>query len=65
MGKEQISIRLEPEILSKIDELATKETRTRNNMIEVLIQEAINARDDNARIAELSRLPAPPLLAGK
>jgi predicted transcriptional regulator len=32
MGKEQISIRLEPEILQKIDNMAGKENRTRNNM---------------------------------
>ena len=50
MGKEQISIRLEPETLNKIDELAAKETRTRNNMIEVLIQEAITTREDTAKI---------------
>ena len=45
MGKEQISIRLPPEILQKVDELAANETRTRNNMLEVLILEAIKARD--------------------
>jgi hypothetical protein len=44
MGKEQISIRLEPEILQKIDELAANEKRTRNNMLEVLILEALEAR---------------------
>jgi hypothetical protein len=44
MGKEQISIRLEPEILQKIDELAATEKRTRNNMLEVLILEALEAR---------------------
>jgi hypothetical protein len=44
MGKEQISIRLPPEILKKIDELAAAETRTRNNMLEVLILEALSAR---------------------
>jgi hypothetical protein len=45
MGKEQISIRLPPEILQKVDELATTETRTRNNMLEVLILEALKARE--------------------
>jgi hypothetical protein len=45
MGKEQISIRLEPEILQKIDDMAGKENRTRNNMLEVLIREALNARE--------------------
>jgi hypothetical protein len=45
MGKEQISIRIEPETLRKIDELAAKEKRTRNNMLEVLILEALNARE--------------------
>jgi hypothetical protein len=44
MSKEQISIRLEPAILKKIDELAKNENRTRNNMIEVLILEALKAR---------------------
>jgi hypothetical protein len=46
MGKEQISIRLPPEILRKIDELAAAETRTRNNMIEVLVLEALKAREE-------------------
>jgi hypothetical protein len=45
MGKEQISIRLEPEILQRIDELAANEKRTRNNMLEVLIHEALKARE--------------------
>lgn len=45
MGKEQFSIRLEPEILQKIDELAAKENRTRNNMLEVLVIEALKARE--------------------
>jgi hypothetical protein len=44
MGKEQISIRLKPEILQTIDELAASEKRTRNNMLEVLILEALEAR---------------------
>jgi hypothetical protein len=44
MGKEQISIRLIPEVLQKIDEFAAVERRTRNNMIEVLIWEAIEVR---------------------
>jgi len=45
MNKEQISIRLPPEILQKIDKMAATETRTRNNMLEVLILEAIKARE--------------------
>jgi len=45
MRKEQFSVRLPPEILKKIDEQAEQETRTRNNMIEVLIAEAIKARE--------------------
>jgi hypothetical protein len=44
MGKEQISIRLELKILQKIDEFAANEKRTRNNMIEVLIWEALEVR---------------------
>jgi hypothetical protein len=47
MGKEQISIRLEPEILQKLDGLAAIEKRTRNNMLEVLISEALKARISN------------------
>jgi hypothetical protein len=59
MGKEQISIRLPPEVLKKIDELAASETRTRNNMLEVLILEALASRlsDSNDRLFEqLDRL---------
>jgi hypothetical protein len=44
MGKEQINIQLIPEILRKIDEFAANEKRTRNNMIEVLIWEAMEVR---------------------
>jgi hypothetical protein len=49
MGKEQISIRLDPEILQKIDELAGNENRTRNNMLEVLVLEALKLRGNVAR----------------
>jgi hypothetical protein len=45
MGKEQISIRLDPEILRKIGELAANEKRTRNNMLEVLVLEAFETRN--------------------
>jgi predicted DNA-binding protein len=44
MAKEQISIRLNLETLQKLDALAAIEKRTRNNMLEVLISEAIMAR---------------------
>ncbi|MDR0635817.1 MAG: ribbon-helix-helix protein, CopG family [Treponema sp.] len=49
MGKEQISIRLMPETLKKVDEIAVSETRTRNNMIEVLIAEAIAIRESSKK----------------
>jgi hypothetical protein len=49
MGKEQISIRLDPEILQKIDELAGNENRTRNNMLEVLVLEALKLRGNEPR----------------
>jgi hypothetical protein len=45
MGKEQISIRLEPEVLQKIDVMAGQENRTRNNMLEVLLLEALKNRE--------------------
>jgi predicted DNA-binding protein len=44
MAKEQISIRLEPETLQKLDALAAIEQRTRNNMLEVLIFEGLTSR---------------------
>jgi hypothetical protein len=44
MGKEQISIRLDPEIIRQIDKFAANEKRTRNNMLEVLIAEAFTVR---------------------
>jgi hypothetical protein len=44
MGKEQISIQLEPKTLRQIDSLAANEKWTRNNMIEILILEAIRNR---------------------
>jgi len=45
MGKEQFSVRIEPDILQKIDELAETENRTRNNTIELLVLEALKARN--------------------
>jgi hypothetical protein len=44
MAKDQISIRINPETLQKIDELAAIEKRSRNNMLEVLVSEALEAR---------------------
>jgi predicted transcriptional regulator len=44
MRKEQISIRLPSELLKQADKLAAAENRTRNNMLEVLILEALNGR---------------------
>jgi hypothetical protein len=44
MPTEQLTIRLPPEIITQIDIQAEKETRSRNNMIEVLIKEALIAR---------------------
>jgi hypothetical protein len=44
MPTEQLTIRLPPEIITQIDFQAEKETRSRNNMIEVLIKEALAAR---------------------
>jgi metal-responsive CopG/Arc/MetJ family transcriptional regulator len=44
MGKDQISIRLNDELLAKVDAFAEAENRTRSNMIEVLIKEALTAR---------------------
>jgi hypothetical protein len=64
MSKEQISIRLDPVFLKKIDELAANEKRTRNNMLEVLIFEALESRlsDINDRLFEqIERLSNSPL----
>ena len=44
MATEQLSIRLDTTILQEIKEMAEKESRTRNNMIEVLVKEALQAR---------------------
>jgi hypothetical protein len=44
MSTEQLTIRLPPEMITQIDIQAEKETRSRNNMIEVLIKEALGAR---------------------
>jgi metal-responsive CopG/Arc/MetJ family transcriptional regulator len=45
MGKDQISIRLNNELLAKVDAFAEAENRTRSNMIDVLIKEALAARE--------------------
>jgi len=46
MGKtEFVGMRIEPEMLEKIDDLAKKEKRSRSNMIEILLEEALSARN--------------------
>jgi hypothetical protein len=64
MSKEQISIQIPPEILKEIDKMAAAETKTRNNMLEVLILEAFQARllANSAQLFEqLDRLADPNL----
>lgn len=41
----QIGVRLEEVLLEKIDSLAKKENRTRTNMVDTLLREAIENRD--------------------
>jgi hypothetical protein len=45
MPTEQLTIRLPPELIAKIDFFAEQETRSRNNMIEVLVKEALKSRE--------------------
>jgi len=42
-----ILIRFDDELLTIIDDLSIKERRSRNNMVNVLIEEAIKERDNN------------------
>jgi len=49
MEKVQISIRLPINILEAVDKMAEKETRNRNNMIEVLLMEAIKNKEKMAK----------------
>ena len=42
-----ILIRFDNELLTTIDDLSIKERRSRNNMVNVLIEEAIKERDNN------------------
>jgi predicted transcriptional regulator len=51
MAKEFVGLRLPPEIIDKIDELAKKETRTRANMIEVLLQKELKVREEQEALA--------------
>jgi hypothetical protein len=44
MAKEQISVRLDSVTLRQIDGFAASEKRTRNNMIEILVGEALITR---------------------
>ena len=45
MGKEQFSVRVPPDILQRIDELAAIEHRTRNNMLEVLVMKGLEMHE--------------------
>ena len=50
MAKQPYQLRLEPELLETIRELAKKEKRSVNNMIEVLLSyglEYVNIREEN------------------
>ena len=40
----QTGFRLEDELIGKVDELAKSENRTRSNMVEVLLYEALKIR---------------------
>ena len=42
--KVQTGFRLEDELIKKVDELKESEHRTRSNMVEVLLYEALRAR---------------------
>jgi len=44
MATEQISIRIDVDLLRTIEKLAKEENRTRSNMIEVLLKEALRNR---------------------
>lgn len=40
------SMRLDPELLQKLDELADRESRTRNNLIELLLSALVNEMEE-------------------
>ena len=43
--KMQVGFRLEDELIAAVDRLADEERRNRSNMVEVLLYEALRARD--------------------
>lgn len=43
--REYVSMKLLPEIIAAVDALAGQENRSRSNMIEVLLREALAARE--------------------
>jgi hypothetical protein len=43
--REYISLKMLPALIAAIEKLATTENRSRSNMIEVLLQEALAARE--------------------
>ena len=47
MSKTQISVSLDDAVISAIEDLATQERRSRANMFECLIDQALSARKDN------------------
>lgn len=44
-----ISLRIDPELLERVDASADQERRTRSNMIEKLLQEALDVRGSAGR----------------
>jgi len=60
MAKEQFSVRIPPDILRQIDELAAKEHRTRNNMTEVLIMKGMEVMElgKKAELGAMERMNA-------
>jgi hypothetical protein len=45
MPTEQVTVRLPDDLMRKLEAMADQETRSRANMIEVLLKEAIQARE--------------------
>lgn len=49
MEQETLHVKLDEEVVAAIDRLADAETRSRNNMLKVLIVEALERREDPRR----------------
>ena len=58
-----LSVRLPQRLVARVDSYADAETRTRLNMLQVLLQEALKSRDEKRAVPVQPAPPVTPLLS--